>query len=114
MKFRKKPVVIEAIQWTGDNYVEVNKFVANYTPVALPRYEEPKVIVIVTLEGEMKCRPGSWIIKGVEDEFYPCKPDIFEKTYEAVEEERALERQGKEEDNSKKCLVKGCLCYLIQ
>ena len=70
-KYRKKPVVIEAIQFTGDNCEEIKEFGA--------------YIVIKTLEGKMIALPGDWIIKGVKGEFYPCKPDIFEKTYELVE-----------------------------
>lgn len=74
--FRKKPVKIEAFQFTGegDN---------NY---ALPAWCGGKLvegsILIPTLEGTMKASLGDWIIKGVQGEFYPCKPDIFDKTYE--------------------------------
>jgi len=83
MRFRKKPIVIEAIQWTGNNFDEVNKLM-KYTCIdENPNGEE---IVIVTLEGDMKANIGDWIIKGVKGEFYPCKPDIFEETYEEVDE----------------------------
>ena len=76
MKFRKKPVVIEAIQWKGDNIVEIrdNKIPAKQT------------LIIRTLEGDMTAQKGDWIIKGVKGEFYPCKPKIFKMTYEKVEE----------------------------
>ncbi|MGP9033649.1 hypothetical protein ACT17S_11320 [Glutamicibacter mysorens] len=86
-KFRKKPVTIEAVRFKGSS-----------THVAAIRawmeggeYSEPGIstcdmrgFTIPTLEGEMKALPGDWIIKGVQGEFYPCKPDIFEQTYEAA------------------------------
>jgi hypothetical protein len=82
MKFRKKPVVIEAIKFDrlGMNYEEVKKFVGEDMQVRLEGY------FINTLEGLMRVTPGDYVIKGVEGEFYPCKPDIFEKTYEMVED----------------------------
>lgn len=81
-KFRKKPVVIEAVQWLGFNYNEVTQFQGGCA-----EYEGVKVI-LQTLEGEMRASVGDWIIKGVNGEFYPCKPDIFEKTYESVEDDK--------------------------
>ena len=93
-RFRKKPVEIEAIQWDGtevcletilpwidfdalpDDGVHVGKGVG-YVP-ALGTLDIP------TLEGTMTASPGDWIIRGVKGEFYPCKPDIFEMTYEPV------------------------------
>ena len=83
MKYRKKPVVIEAIRYlqNEDNRQEVSDFVGKW----LERKVQPYGLVISTLEGEMICAPGDWIIKGVKGEFYPCKPDIFEATYEKVE-----------------------------
>jgi hypothetical protein len=83
--YRKKPVVIEAMQyptlyesrsvrefldWLGHNKVRY-------------KYEED-LLIIETLEGDMRADPGDWIIKGIKGEFYPCKPDIFEATYEPV------------------------------
>lgn len=90
MKYRKKPVVIEAIQFTGgqDNGYEILKLAENSINSCLigdPTFLND-VIEIITLEGTMKAKIGDWIIKGVNGELYPCKPDIFEKTYEAVEE----------------------------
>lgn len=91
-KFRKKPVEIEAVQFTNINKEEIELFVgkplkheiesdtAYIAGVAPPSSS----LTIVTLEGEMKAMPGDWIIKGINGEFYPCKPDIFEKTYELV------------------------------
>jgi hypothetical protein len=82
MKFRKKPVVVEAIRWDGSNFEELKDFVTA-TNLVLNSGD----ILIDTLEGEMRASTGDWIIKGVQGEFYPCKPDIFEKTYEPAEDE---------------------------
>jgi hypothetical protein len=75
-KYRKKPVVIEAVKFTGENWRDVETFV----PVG--KYNDDGTFQIVTLEGEHKCSIGDYVIKGVKGEFYPCKPDIFEQTYE--------------------------------
>jgi hypothetical protein len=84
MKYRKKPVVIEAVQWNGLNDNEIRAFASDGTrPVK--RIEGR--LRIQTLEGAMFADPEDWIIKGVKGECYPCKPDIFEATYEAIEEE---------------------------
>lgn len=76
-KFRKKPVVIEAMQWTGENVDDVLAFMAPGGWVG-GRGE----IEVETIEGIMTAKTGDWIIKGVKGEFYPCKPDIFAATYE--------------------------------
>jgi hypothetical protein len=84
MKYRKKPVVIEAMQWTGDNATEIAEFTkgsGRYIEID----ENAKAIRIETLEGTMSANLNDYIIKGVKGEFYPCKPDIFEETYESVE-----------------------------
>jgi len=82
MKFRKKPVVIDAEQLTLENKDRAFNFITcNAYPEGTA--ENPK-IKIETLEGEMTAELGDWIIKGVAGEFYPCKPDIFEKTYEEI------------------------------
>lgn len=81
-KYRKKPVVIEAIQWTGDNLKELrqmNGFNAVHTCFCGD-------LKIKTLEGIMTASVGDYIIRGVNGEFYPCKPDVFEKTYERAED----------------------------
>ena len=80
MKFRKKPVVIEAVQWDGSNVDEVLGFIL--TTGSAYRKLDNNQIAIETLEGTMAASKGDWIIKGVKGEFYPCKPDIFEVTYE--------------------------------
>ena len=80
MKFRKKPVVIDADQWLpGAALPDL--------PPGLSIVEDAGrlCVAIPTLEGVMLARPGDWIIRGIAGEYYPCKPDIFEATYEAVE-----------------------------
>lgn len=91
MKYRKKPVVIEAMQFTGINPTEIKNFIGSNGNVEIydAAWEAgvgaPVVnVVIHTLEGDMHASRGDFIIKGVNGEFYPCKPDIFEMTYEPV------------------------------
>ena len=81
-KYRKKPVEIEAIQFTDDDYATL----CDIGSLGLhPEVKyNPTRIEIHTLEGTMTASLGDYIIKGVNGEFYPCKPDIFEKTYEPV------------------------------
>lgn len=74
--FRKKPVVIEAVQFFGPNFDELEKFVGGDA-----EFRDGELI-IATLEGTLHASPNDWIIKGVKGEFYPCKPDIFAATYE--------------------------------
>ena len=83
MKYRKKPVVIDAIQYDGVNLKDISNFM-DVKYCTLDRYNH---LVIETLEGDMRASAGDYIIRGVEGEYYPCKPDIFEKTYEPVPEE---------------------------
>lgn len=78
-RFRKKPIVIETVQYDGDTRKLPYEF-----GVAISRSIAGGSCFISTLEGEMECSVGDWIIRGVNGEFYPCKPDIFEKTYEPV------------------------------
>ena len=78
MKYRKKPVVIEAVKWLGDNVTEIAAFTKS------AKFAQDTVY-IETLEGTMQANVGDYIIKGVKGEFYPCKPDIFEQTYEVAE-----------------------------
>ena len=81
MKFRKKPVVIEAVQFRLNNIDDVERFVGG----DLGKDAEGNP-VIATLEGALRVSLNDWIIKGVKGEFYPCKPDIFAATYEPVED----------------------------
>ena len=89
MKYVKKPVVIEAIQWDGSNFNIIKDF-ANVNVRYRSYYEHNKyyeskdTLVIKTLEGEMLASKGDYIIRGIKGEFYPCKPDIFEMTYEKI------------------------------
>lgn len=91
MKYRKKPVEIEAIQFNGFNPKEIAEFVGEnceldyYTSAYEAGQGGVKVkITIHTLEGDMNVSKGDYVIKGVNGEFYPCKPDIFEKTYDKI------------------------------
>jgi hypothetical protein len=77
--YRKKPVVIEAVEWTGHNGNVIGTFLEDGGATWSAQGDR---IVINTLEGAMAADPGDWIIRGVQGEFYPCKPDIFEATYE--------------------------------
>ncbi len=88
MKFRKKPIVIEAYEYTGTNGYDLQRWSNGevmQSPILEPTKDNPKgsYLQINTLEGVMTAVPGDWIIKGVKGEFYPCKPDIFKATYEA-------------------------------
>lgn len=88
MKYRKKPVIIEAIQWTGGNFEELDDFVKDgleyYIHFRERGNKTQTTMIIKTLEGEHIASKGDYIIKGVKGEFYPCKPDIFKQTYEEV------------------------------
>ena len=100
MKYRKKPVVIEAIQWDGKNHREMYNFLESDK---VESYIEPygrnfyidhdKVrggLIIKTLEGKHIASIGDYIIKGVNGEFYPCKPDVFFKSYEKVNDDEEM------------------------
>ncbi len=80
MEFRKKPVVIDADKWdpTCSRCIEFATFKGW-------RVTKDGCLDIPTLEGHMLARPGDWVIRGIKSEYYPCKPDIFEATYEAVD-----------------------------
>lgn len=84
MKFRKKPVIIEAIRYDGKNGAEISHWMGKYfyTQDFLENHLE-----IETSEGVLNAQVGDWIIRGIKGEFYPCKPDIFEQTYEPVKRE---------------------------
>ena len=89
-RYKKKPVIIEAMKYTEDNYEEAITFVGKenckvkvYDPLD-PNKAPTVEFFIKTLDGDMLTSKGDYIIKGVNGEFYPCKPDIFDKTYEEV------------------------------
>jgi len=96
VKYRKKPVVIEARQWLPGNPLHAGEVAgwllvhgAQFTHETREDGPAPMgdrtPLMIQTLEGEMRADPGDWIIQGVKGEFYPCKPDIFDATYEPAE-----------------------------
>lgn len=80
-KYRKKPVIIEAVIWTGNNIDEVKELAKNAVQHII---FVDNNLYIETLEGNMNVSIGDYIIKGIVGEFYPCKPDIFKETYETV------------------------------
>lgn len=82
MKFKKKPVVIDATE--NDNPFHVMQWAEQFDGDIRWKIEGEKII-IPTLEGEMTAEKGDWIIRGVAGEYYPCKPDIFVQTYEPAE-----------------------------
>lgn len=92
-KYRKKPVVIEAIQWNGRNESDIWTFIGMFLQVSRPPHnfdhhnditDEMITMTIPTLEGDMKAIRTDWIVKGIKGEIYPVKNDIFEMTYEPV------------------------------
>ena len=94
MKYKKKPIIIDAIQFDGLNLEEVKEFVGDKlvydiidTAWQVGKGRPHILMKIKTLEGDMNVSEMDYIIKGVNGEFYPCKPDIFYKTYEEVEGE---------------------------
>ena len=93
MKYRKKPIVIEAVQFvdTEESILKLSEL--GLDPVRID-YADPDnpILKIETLEGDMIAKKGDYIIKGVQGEFYPCKPDIFAETYEEVEYLNILDR----------------------
>ena len=77
-KYRKKPVTIDAIQWNGGNLSEIRDFMRSTV------VNHGSVLIIPTLEGDMYASLNDYIIKDINGKFYPCKPDIFDNTYEEV------------------------------
>ena len=91
MKFIKKPIVIEAIQFTGQSSITAMQNVwMNFQHLSEYRHES-RTLVIKTPEGPLNASLNDWVIKGVKGEFYPCKPDIFEATYELPTEKEGGE-----------------------
>jgi len=95
-RYIKKPVAIEAVEWTGKNLLEVIRFTGQHASATDYKWEEYEDLVereglkIFTLEGSHMATVGDMIIKGVHGECYPCKPDIFKKTYYTEDEYAAL------------------------
>lgn len=101
-KYRKKPVEIQAVKWTGDNLLEITKFIAGAEADCVKETDcaewrdycervRDRGLCIDTLEGTMHASVGDYIIKGIDGEFYPCKPDIFHRSYDKVEHETAAD-----------------------
>ena len=90
MKARKKPVTINVFQWTEESSKNMNTWpywlVIAHNEGVFQQSIDEKIAIIKTLEGDHVCTLNDWIIQGVMDELYPCKPDIFEQTYDIVEE----------------------------
>ena len=88
LKARKKPVIVEYVQWTGANVNEIISFCGSAAHDIyqnnLANMPVEYSLIIKTLEGNMRAEPGDYIIKGAHGEFYPCKPDIFKETYEII------------------------------
>lgn len=82
--YMKKQVVIQAVQWTGDNTHEITKFMAKGLCEVDDFLTKSKQLVIPTPEGDLWASVGDYIIKGLKGEFFPCEPDIFEMSYEEV------------------------------
>ena len=89
LKFRKKPIVIEAVQLRPDNLEKLHNFLVGEKATYTYSHMNNK-LSILTLEGIIRASTNDWIIRGVNGEFYPCKPDIFEKTYELVKDEKLM------------------------
>ena len=87
-KYRKKPLSVEAVQYSGDNLEELWRFVPE-------EVRQDKPLGIRTLEGVMKIKKGDWIIKGVKDEYYPCKAEIFSETYEVADLSKSIPESTK-------------------
>jgi hypothetical protein len=94
-KYRKKPIVIEAIQLTVDSFHECIAFIGEGVMGSWTA-TDACYIEIQTLEGTIRAREGDWIIKGVKGEFYPCKPDIFNVTYDVIDWPDCSKEEGDE------------------
>lgn len=94
MKYRKKPIIIDAWQnWTGDPEIDGGPGLATARPEWVDDRVQPSAyvvggLVVATLEGQMMCQPGDWLIRGVAGELYPCRADIFAATYEPADAAR--------------------------
>lgn len=100
-KYKKKPVIIEALQWTGDNIAEVWKFVENaYTNIGIQN-KELKIWNVLE-ECWVNCPRSHYIIKGIKGEYYPCEPDVFNQTYELVKDSVLPEMVPVDPDNFQK------------
>lgn len=102
MKFVNKPIVVEAIQYTGENQVEISEFVTHGTRIYKDTYTtDNSAFYIGTLAGWMKVEAYDYIIKGIKGECYPCKPDIFGATYDVYTEDSKQAEQTLQETLAK-------------
>jgi hypothetical protein len=83
-KYRKIPRIISAVKWEGENVDDIKKLGGDKKRLYLVMDEDQCCLSIDTLEGIMIARPGDYIIRGIKGELYPCKPDIFQETYEEL------------------------------
>lgn len=83
--FQKKPLLIEAVQWSGSNWHEVYAF-AGHAVYTSDAKDGTVHLRVKTLDAEGDCAPGDWVIRGTKGEFYPCREDIFQETYEPVDD----------------------------
>lgn len=84
--YRKKPIMVAACQWTGENEFEIKFFFTRANIKEKTHYSiEDKELKIQTLEGVITASPGDYIIRGIKGEFYPCKPDIFAESYDEID-----------------------------
>ena len=87
-RFRKKPIMIDAIQYDGSNGSSLYSWSSGRV-IQSPVLEGQPCVQVQTMEGMMTGAVGDWIIRGIMGEFYPCKPDIFAATYDPVEDDNA-------------------------
>tara|TARA_Y100000310_G_C20401745_1_gene677739 strand:+ start:282 stop:650 length:369 start_codon:yes stop_codon:yes gene_type:complete len=85
-KYRKKPIIVEAQQWDGtaERGITIESWAMDGSIECHTSFDQPPSLFCKTLEGNMYASPGDFIIRGIQGEFYPCKPDIFAATYEEV------------------------------
>ena len=81
-KYRKKPVEIEAIQYDGENISDLFEFVGDLSNLGIDLKNDK--IYVITLEGDMEISKNDYLIRGIKGEYYPCKPDIFEASYDKI------------------------------
>jgi hypothetical protein len=86
-RWRKRPVEVDALQWRVVNHEQMKAWLGDAYLAVLSKHVRGKAahLSVRTLEGQLAAAPGDWIVKGIQGEFYPMKPDIFEATYEPVE-----------------------------
>lgn len=82
-RFRKRPVVVEAIQWTGTNRDAVAAFLGDV--LEFDDADGRDLVAVATLEGVMRAEPGDWLVRGIAGEFYPCDRAIFSQTFDPVD-----------------------------